>query len=253
MNLESDNSEWPQLRNPPVVEALLDIRVNLSREVGLDQLAVLQATVKEEYPSCREHFSWRGNFKLDSDGTLEAIREAGVPDGYHFLSRDGRQLFQARLDGYTFNRLRPYQSWRSMVNQARRHWEGYCEATSPLEVTRLALRFINRIPIPVSLGDFKEYVLTAPEIAPALPQGLAGFLLRLIVPMGEFGCVATITETMEQPREGLIPLILDIDVYREAQLRPDSPEIWATFDQLRKAKNQVFFRTITEKAKELFL
>jgi len=252
MNRESDSSEWPRLRNPPVVQALLDIRVNLGPEVGLDQLASLQAGLEEEYPSRREHFSWQGNFKLDSTGTLEAVREKDGADGYHFFAKDGRQLFQARLDGYTFNRLRPYGSWQSLLEQARRHWENYRQVAKPTQVTRLALRFINSIPVPVSTGDFKEYVLTAPEIAPGLPQGLAGFLLRLLVPLEEFGCVAIITETMEQPREDRIPLILDIDVYRETSLSADSPEIWAIFERLRKAKNRVFFSTITEKARELF-
>jgi uncharacterized protein (TIGR04255 family) len=169
-----------------------------------------------------------------------------------FVSRDGRQIVQARLDGFTFNRLRPYQSWARFREEARAHWERYRSLARPETITRVALRYINRIEVPVSARDFKEYLLTTPEIAPGLSQGLAGFFMRIVIPLDSFGCTAIVTETMEEPKSGRLPLILDIDVFVEEALAPDAEEVWQVLETLRAAKNEVFFKSITPRTRELF-
>jgi uncharacterized protein (TIGR04255 family) len=173
-------------------------------------------------------------------------------DGYLFTSADGRQIVQARLDGFTANRLKPYRDWATFRDEARTHWEAYCRQTRPEAVTRLALRYINRIEIPVPFADFKEYILTTPEVAPGLPQGLANFFMRVVLPLEQFGCVAIITETLEEPKAEVIPYVLDIDVVSERPFAPTDDEIWRTFETLRLAKNEVFFKSVTAKAQELF-
>jgi uncharacterized protein (TIGR04255 family) len=107
--------------------------------------------------------------------------------------------------------------------------------------------------LPLPFKDFKEYILTTPEISPALPQGLKTFFMRLEIPHESYQAVAIITETMEAPSSTLrLPVILDIDVIRETTVSPSSSEIWQVFEQLRDFKNEIFFNSITEKAKELF-
>ena len=46
--------------------------------------------------------------------------------------------------------------------------------------------------------------------------------------------------------------ILDIDVFRAGPYDPPSDDIWDAFDILRNAKNQVFSKSVTEKAKDQF-
>jgi uncharacterized protein (TIGR04255 family) len=94
--------------------------------------------------------------------------------------------------------------------------------------------------------------LTTPEIAPGLPQGLSGFFMRLLIPDERSNCNAIVTETMEPPQQNFLPLILDIDVFREAAFDVNATEIWDTLERLRDFKNQIFFKSITDKAKELF-
>jgi uncharacterized protein (TIGR04255 family) len=45
---------------------------------------------------------------------------------------------------------------------------------------------------------------------------------------------------------------LDIDVFREVSLEPDSEKIWEILEELRNIKNNIFFKSITQKTKELF-
>ena len=49
-----------------------------------------------------------------------------------------------------------------------------------------------------------------------------------------------------------VPLIFDIDVFREQEYASNIEEMWNGFEDLKAFKNQIFFNTITDKCKELF-
>src|SRR5712691_8149097 len=74
------------------------------------------------------------------------------------------------------------------------------DSLSPYLCTRVALRYINRIEFPLPMRDFKDYILTIPEIAPDLPQGLANFFMQLIIPVHTMNAVVIVTETMDLPQ-----------------------------------------------------
>ena len=61
------------------------------------------------------------------------------------------------------------------------------------------------------------------------------------------------TETMENltPSQ-LLPLIFDIDVFQEMQSETNACTTWDNFEKLREFKNEIFFNSLTDKAKELF-
>jgi len=239
--------------NAPITEALLDIRVNLPEHVDLAQLATFQDLIKDQYPSRHERVFWQSDFQL-SQGDLRLSQPTGGPVGYLFTSLDGKQHVQARLDGFTFNRLKPYKDWESLRDEARKFWQHYTQIASPKSITRVALRYINRIEIPLPMRDFKDYILTIPEIAPGLPQGLANFFMRLIIPVPTMNAIAIVTEAFDPTAasSSVLPFIFDVDVSCEALFDVDAVEVWGTLEKLRELKNEIFFKSITDRAKELF-
>ena len=199
--------------------------------------------------------AWRGLVEIKASPVPEVSQSAtGEPDGYLFTSVDGRQVVQARLDGFTFSRLKPYDKWTTLRDEAQELWQHYVRIASPETVTRVALRYINRIEIPIPMRDFKDYILTTPEIAPDLPQGLGSFFMRLVIPDPKAQAVAIVTETMEPIDESRnrLPLIFDIDVFRMAAFNIQDNAMWEAFEYLHYLKNDIFFKSITLKAKELF-
>jgi uncharacterized protein (TIGR04255 family) len=245
-------ADWPRFLNAPITEALLDIKAKLPAGVDLTRLAAFQEAVKDRYPARRERSSWQGGFQFKPGEVPEVVHPSGGPDGYLFTSGDGQRIVQARLDGFTFNRLKPYDKWESFRNEAREQWDRYREIATPEIVSRVALRYINRLEIPLPMKDFREYILTTPEIAPKVPQGLARFFMRLVIPDEKSRSVAIVTQTMEDIKEQVLPLIFDIDVSREGAFAANGAEMWEVLEQLRDYKNEIFFNSITEKTKELF-
>lgn len=238
--------------NPPITEALLDIRVNLPQETTLETLLSFQSEIKEHFPNKKERHM--GTFQIKTGAAPEVLASADRTDGYMFYASDNKKIVQARLDGFTFNKLKPYSKWEVFSQEAKYLWEHYVEVAKPINIVRLALRYINRIEIPLPFGDFKEYILTAPEIAPVIPQGLAQFFMQLVIPNADIQATAVVTETIEKTddKSKVLPLIFDIDVSRNLILDSKSDEIWNIMDNLRNFKNQIFMNSITEKTKELF-
>jgi len=78
--------------------------------------------------------------------------------------------------------------------------------------------------------------------------------MQLVIPNPEISATAIVTEALQpidQERK-IVPLIFDIDVFCESLWPAASPEIWNKLENLREYKNRIFFRSTTDKARELF-
>ena len=255
----SRHRSWPSSRmtevfpNPPITEALIDIRVQLPGNVSLADLENLHTQIKHGYPDKKTRNRWEGTLELKGEKEpLKTIRSQ--IDGYLFSTPDGKQVAQYRLDGFTFSRLRPYSQWEDVYREAARLWDIYRTETKPLLVTRLAVRYINSIEIPSKSFDYDDYFTAAPKIPQGLPQLLQHFFTRLVIPFPEQGAVAIVMQTPSDKQDPVnSATLLDIDVFAEVKnLSAEDARIDEIFGNLRKIKNDVFFNSITEKTKELF-
>ena len=251
ISTENINEQYP---SPPITEALLDIRVSLPPDVTLEQLSTYYEGIKDSFPEKEQRVSWTGGFEFKPGSAPKVTTPSGGPDGYFFRSPSDNKIVQVRRDGFTFNKLKPYTNWDTFSKEAKSHWNQYLQIAKPYQITRLALRYINRIEIPLPFKDFKEYILTIPDIAPGLPNAMSNMIMQLVVPNDEIGAVANITETIEPIKEGqsFSAFIFDIDVYRKVALKPDDKKIWDIIEDLRVFKNQIFKKSLTDKCKELF-
>ena len=238
----------------PIQEAVLDIRVELTEELAVPDLdSAFHALIRDRFPKSVRRNEWQLQFEVDEHGHPHDVASSEGAQGFLYRSIDESKIVQARLNGFAFSKLRPYETWEGFCGEAQELWATYQKVAQPKRVTRLALRYINRIELPLPLADLKEYILTVPEIAPALPQALATFLTRLVIPDTESDSVVIITETVPQSNEpSTVSFIFDIDAYKVVELRPESDQLWDVFETLHEVKNRFFFGSITEKAKELF-
>jgi uncharacterized protein (TIGR04255 family) len=245
------SKEFTTFPNAPIAEAVLDIRAELSEDVQLEDLESFQNDIIERFPEKKKRTSYEGGFQFSEDGisTLPTNRK---DIGYRFGSPTEKKVVQARLDGFSFNKLRPYESWSLFCKEGQELWDLYSKMYIPIKITRIALRYINRMEIPLPMNDFEDYILTFPQIAPKLPQGIANFIMQLVIPNKEIEASAMITLAMEEIKDDKLPLIFDIDVSKGAVYMDNKDEVWSAFNDLRVFKNEIFFDSITDKTKELF-
>jgi len=247
-------NNWPHLSRAPIQEALIDVRVRFSQRMALETLAKFADQVRDAYPTSGTRETWQGGFHLRVGERPMVAEPEGGPDGYISTSADQRQVVQARVDGFTFSRLREYQDWDQLRKEAKRLWDVYRQITSPDSVTRVAVRYINQIKLPAPVQSLGEWLRTGPDVSPLLPRELAGFYMRLEIPFPQANARAILTQallTKEIAPQERIPILLDIDVFRTGEFAPESESIWDALEDLRAIKNEVFFGSITKRTQEL--
>ncbi len=233
----------------PLSEAVLDIRVELPDEIALRDLRGVQIGEEEMYPRQEDNVLVVGQMSMGSQIGASAQQ---THNGYRFVSHDNRQIFQARLDGFTFSRLSPYETWESFRNEARRLWEIYRPIAKPKIIKRIALRYINRLDLPLPIKDFKDYLKTIPEISPDMSQGLSGYFMQLQLPQSDLEAMLHINQTLiPPPGPNLVSVVLDLDLFCKDNIPSEDIDIWKQFEVLRNRKNEVFEACITNKTRRL--
>ena len=239
--------------NAPITEAVLDIRAEVKAGVTHHALGAIHEAIGATYPIKEVREEWEGAFELQPGQGPRVVSNTKALAGYLFRSSDRRQVVQARMNGFSFHRLPPYTDWAEFSKTAQSLWLQYVAVAKPQKIVRIALRYINRLELPIP-ADTKDYLLTGPEIAPGLPQELANFFFKVAIPDRERQAMVVITSATpeERPNKSTFPVILDIDVFRNGAFPVDAAKLWPLFEDLHNLKNDAFFKSVTEKAKELF-
>ncbi len=242
--------EYPILKKAPITEALIDICVKLPSDFDVKNISSIYQTIKEEYPEKHEQRISKVSFELKVDEPIKSSR-ANI-NGYRYISSDKKQIVQARLDGFTFSRLHPYIKWEELRDEAHRLWQLYKNITSPESITRVAVRYINNLNIPMPIRDFSDYLTAPPTVSEGLPQVVSSFLTRVVIHEPSVGANAIITQALEQIVTDVAPIILDIDVFKLEPRGIVEKDAWEIIEKLRHFKNKVFFSSITDNLKEMY-
>ncbi len=233
----------------PITEAIIDLRVTLPEGFSVDNLADIHDHIIDRFPTKEPVHAGSVMFQAGPSIKIDASREH---HGFLFRSEDGLRIFQATLNGFTFNRLAPYNTWEEFSSEARNLWEIYKKICKPSSVTRAAIRFINRLDLPGPQLDFKDYLQTVPEVAPDLPQGLSTYFMQLQIPLEDLNSMLIINEAFTPPTSPeLVSVILDFDLFREHIWQSDDEGIWRFLEELRHRKNVAFEASITDRTRRL--
>lgn len=247
---DGDPKRPARLGKAPIVEAIIDIHVDPPL-ASLDALEPFEVLAHAKFPDRKRVIQWQGSVDLSSEEPKVTSPPLEVK-GFAFWTLDKRKVLQARVNGLSLSHLAPYETWSALERDARGWWDEYRRLTGAAVVTRYAVRFINRLELPLPMKDFADYLRTMPTVARGLPQGLSGVFMRLVVPFPD--ATAIITQAIDEAgvTAEKVPVILDIDVAQSERLPADGDELWKKLERLRKLKNDVFFESLTPAAWRLF-
>ena len=246
-----------QYPHAPIVEALIDFRLKYAEGTSLETLKNFGSAIRSEYPLSATRDLIEAQMKSQDVSTAASSSRKVI--GYIFHSADRKQAVQARLDGFTFSRFAPYENWDKLKTEAHRLWGVFLSAVRTERVTRVALRYVNQLNLPLKDGTltFDNYLNTFPKIGERSDhdQILEGFFMRLVLPQTDLQSRLVLTETLVPPEQAFTSLgvILDLDLFRDGvSFEVQSNEIWALLDLYRERKNWYFEASITEATRELF-
>jgi uncharacterized protein (TIGR04255 family) len=194
-------------------------------------------------------------FRQTEDSPPSAPTISNRPKGYTYTSSDGKYVAQFRANGMTFSTLPPYTQWDTVFAEGSRLWKIYWDILKPTDVSRIAVRNINRLLLP--LDEFSatpgKYLTTPPTVPPKLKGGLNQFLMRFVGHEPDTHTDVVITQAADTKNDtpGFYALILDIDVFTTHSLTQDRDALLSRFAVLREVKNRLFFAALTETAVDL--
>jgi uncharacterized protein (TIGR04255 family) len=241
-----------KLPAPPIVEAVLDLRVTFPEPPSMDTLASI-APKLPGYSEANRIRQTSFQFAIAEGKAPTATTTPTFEDGIAYRSADNLYVLQCRRGGMSLSRLPPYIDWQPVFDEMWRAWLAYRAIVKPARVTRVSTRFVNRIDIPTG-ADLDDYLLIGPRLPEGAPQFVNQFSSVLGIPFEQQKSNAVVrlasafaASTTTQP------VMLDLDILHECDLSPtDDDAIGDAIRALRPLKNQVFFGSLTEKAMELF-
>ncbi len=244
-------------RNAPITEALIDLRIAHGQDFSLDDLEALGEVIADRYPVQESMYLLSGQISIQQPGDPMQAKTAQQHDGFRFTSKNKQQILQARIDRFTFSTLAPYDRWESFRDEARRLWELYRSAAKVESVTRVAVRYINRIDIPTGgVVQLQDYLRTYPEVSADMPhRTIANFFMQTQFWQEDLDCVVIINEApASSPNEATTTSIrLDLDLFREQFGEPWRADetVWEFLEQLHDRKNEIFEASITDATRRL--
>ena len=238
-------------RNPPVVEALVDIQVTApdwpAAATGLKTLLA-----SDQYPDTQEIHAGSVAFDVTSGANVGTTTEL---EGYRFISGDKRTVVQARRHGLAVSALEPYPGWEALRDETARLWARYRALVGPSLITRLGIRYVNRLVLPFKGVQLREFLQVFPAIGEVLPNRIGNFLLRVeILPPNDPNVRLIVTEGRElNPANDRVSIVLDLDVGKPVEIDPtDESALANELERLHVIGNDAFEGCITDKARELF-
>lgn len=242
----------PSYPNPVIAEAICEVRFEL-RE-GAEWKPSLPGEffkqIQDDYPE------------------MEPIQEVGVrfeagPSGlaqqflpprprFRYKHKDEPVLVQLAEKTITLNVLPRYPGWEVMVDRMANIWRRASKVFAPARVSRIGLRYINRVPRQSEDQRPSEWFKTTDYIAPAVLRSEAGMLSRVEARLdAENRVIVTLGDQAASPAEASGAFILDIDRIVEKELSVEVKEITEEADRLHEDVWDIFASAKTEKLEQL--
>ena len=234
----SPDSEMKPLTSPPIVEALIDLQFSSDIEaqdarLWLERISGGSGIVRD----LQEH-----RLNINSDGpsanTISigaSLQEFGEPNA----------TIQLRQSSLTLNQLGPYPGWELFERWARAAIQDLSPAFENRAVSRIAVRFINRINIEDLASKISRYIRAFPQNHFGQDAQVHGFVTKLNVGWPPYyGNIV-----MATPQGSLSEIVIDIEVFRQVSTHgiQEMLEEWdVLMPELRTLKNKAFEGVISQ-------
>lgn len=243
--------EWPPLKTTPIVEALLELRFEPSEAVKMEQIEAFAEAVAAHFPVKKPIYEQIFAFKTEPPAASQSIQ----PVGLDLRNTAKNRVLLPRVERLATSYLPLYESWPALRETLKTYYEIYSKHVPHGPLLRLGMRYINRVEVTFTDGrvDLDEYLKTGPRLPTeyGLEDAVASYdsTVLMPIPTADQLCRARISYQLPEPQDANVQsMILDIDVFYVIAEPLEWDAIAQRFEDMRQARNSIFFGTFTEKA-----
>lgn len=242
---------------PPIIEAIFYVEVQRQSNFTLDSLSAYRNSIIDQFPHVELKVFQKIPFNSFGIQSVETENH-----GYRLTSLDNKKIVNINIDDFSFSQLEPYSNWDTFFLESYHLWEKYAELTNVNKITKLSLRYLNRILIPFHQEDsvlLEDYVRIFPQLPEELSMSISKYVMQVSLLSDRYSpsqsIVSQTTSELitDQDDNDFIPIIFDIVVYQNVDFTLDNSNLIQDIfcSNLRNFKNEIFSQAITEKSQKL--
>ena len=180
------------------------------------------------------------------------------------VTEDGTRMIGIGPDVMSVHMLRPYQNpaapetigWDEFQPRIEQALRAYWDVANPQGVSRIGVRYINKLSIPKQAESVKAYLKKFVECVPPNIPSFPGTMDNLASRF-EYTCPddmkLALSQHLVNAEDGQFEFFLDIDVFSNTADEPiDQGAALEKTGQLKEQENQIFEALITDRAREYF-
>lgn len=239
-------------KDPPLIEALCEFQFVPDQPWDWTIPGLFYREVDSEFPIRRQS----NPFQVEVSAGTEISFAPNVisnAERMQFVRQDGGALIQIGPNTLAVNHLKPYSSWENFKQMIGRALNVYRKVASPQAISRIGLRYINRLEFPgLQSVDIESFLLAAPAVPSVVPQVFSSWMQRVEIPFEEAnGLLALQSSSLREEGQQNVAFLLDLDFI---SLRAELVTLDSAMNWVERAHDEVektFEACITDEARQL--
>lgn len=238
---------------PPIVEAVVEFNFTgeISQKILLDALA---PKLEKNYGGRKEQTRVDAEITVNKDHVATETRK--TTPVIFLSSNDGLRLVGCANGALSLHVLAPYPGWERFFEQILDAIGELPSTVTSSKLTRIAVRYIDRILLPTGNGPLTDYIEVAPKQPSLLPKSLSAMhiVTQSSDPSDGTSALLTVAAIPRNSPDKGTEVVYDLLLHREGSfLGTLAGHNWrGIVDDLHTRQRDIFEDSFSEKTKELF-
>lgn len=240
----------PKYQNPPIVEAVCEFKFDPSSTWDSAILGLVYSHVRDKFPIREEELGLE--FGIDAV-SVQPVRAVKKLSKMKFWSEDRKSLLQVGMNLLVINVLSPYPSWRVFYPLINESLNIYQRIAQPKKITKIGLRYINKIPLRKKPEEVADYFNIYPvwNFGPDIEYRVFIAGTRLKYNSGEDELKVELLVN-ELPENKGVSAQLDLDYYTTIAKINGEREAMVWVENAHKHIEEIFEASVAEELKKTF-
>jgi uncharacterized protein (TIGR04255 family) len=237
----------------PIVEAAAEVWFTPGRAWSSAVADEVVEALRTEYPGSARP---RGQIQI-AVGPTGSPAAPFVQQGVFLPSSDEKALVGVGENQLSIHVHAPYPGWSTFRPRIERAFATFCRIATPREMTRLAVRYIDQIRLPLAHDEgITDYFPCMPMRPTSMPTALDGFhvVTQASDSAEQFTAILRVASMPAPMPDGELHVLYDLNLFRPFD-PPQAAEVRTALehlDFLHKRQRQIFEDSITERTRRLF-
>jgi len=238
--------------NSPIVEALCEFRFEPSQRWDWAVPGLFYNEVKQEFPIRRQFNPFPIDVRAESQQGLVQNVVSNV-ERMQFVRQDERALVQVGPDLMSVHHLKPYSNWKTFKQMIGQSLDVYKRVADPKSITRVGLRYINRLEMPADqMIKIERFLLAVPTVPYNVPQDFTSWWQRVEIPFVRAnGLLIIQSGSLLEEGQANVTFLLDLDF---VTLQADLVALDGTLEWVDRAHDEIeatFEACLTDETRRL--